>query len=166
MPYVYACEARERNDVLYAKEVHFIRENPSGGQPESVLEADFDIVHKETALMVPDAEVLKVVEEVLDELPPLKAAGFYFVVNHAGIADLILDSCRVPTDVRNGVMVTLSSLGRGTSFATIRNVLKLKFRLQRSVLDELSIFNVQGKSFLFFSFFSFVLSFFLLEKGN
>ncbi|KAI7849877.1 kinase-like domain-containing protein [Circinella umbellata] len=121
------------------------RENPSGGQPESVLEADFDIVHKETALMVPDAEVLKVVEEVLEELPPLKVAGFYFVVNHAGIADLILDSCRVPTDVRNGVMVTLSSLGRGTSFGTIRNVLKLKFRLQRSVLDELSIFNVQGE---------------------
>ncbi|KAI9261602.1 kinase-like domain-containing protein [Phascolomyces articulosus] len=120
------------------------RENPSGGQPEAVLEADFDIVHKETALMVPDAEVLKVVEEVLEELPPLKSAGFYFVINHAGIADLILDSCRVPTDVRNGVMVTLSSLGRGTSFATIRNVLKLKFRLQRSVLDELSIFNVQG----------------------
>ncbi|KAI8137092.1 kinase-like domain-containing protein [Fennellomyces sp. T-0311] len=121
------------------------RESPSGGQPEAVLEADFDIVHKETALMVPDAEVLKVVEEVLEELPPFKSAGFYFVINHAGIADLILDSCRVPTDVRNGVMVTLSSLGRGTSFATIRNVLKLKFHLQRSVLDELSIFNVQGE---------------------
>lgn len=108
------------------------------------MEADFDIVHKETALMVPDAEVLKVVEEILEELPPFKSGGFYFMINHAGIADLILDSCRVPTDIRKGVMVALSSLGRGTSFATVRNVLKLKFHLQRSVLDELSIFNVQG----------------------
>ncbi|KAI9320676.1 kinase-like domain-containing protein [Dichotomocladium elegans] len=120
------------------------RENPSGGQPEAALEADFDIVHRDTALMVPDAEVLKVVEEVLEELPPFKSGGFYFIVNHAGIADLILDSCRVPTDIRKGVMVALLSLGRGTSFATVRNVLKLKYHLQRSVLDELSIFNVQG----------------------
>lgn len=110
------------------------------------MEADFDIVHKDTAPMVPDAEVLKVVEEVLEELPPFKCSGFYFVVNHAGIADLILDSCRVPPDCRKGVMVVLSSLGRDTSFATVRNVLKLKFHLQRSILDELSIFNVQGKA--------------------
>lgn len=120
-------------------------ENPSGGQPESVLEADFDIVHRETTPMVPDAEVLKVVEEVLEEFPPFKSGNFHFVINHTGIADLILDNCRIPADCRKGVMVALSSLGRGTSFATIRNVLKLKFHLQRSVLDELSIFNIHGK---------------------
>ncbi|KAG0168524.1 hypothetical protein DFQ29_010105, partial [Apophysomyces sp. BC1021] len=120
------------------------RENPAGGQPESVLEADFDIVHKDTTPMVPDAEVLKVVEEVLEELPPYKNGRFYFLLNHSGITDLILDSCRVPIDVRKGVMVALSSLGRNTSFSSVRNVLKLKFHLQRSVLDELSIFNVQG----------------------
>ncbi|ORZ07124.1 kinase-like domain-containing protein [Absidia repens] len=120
------------------------RENPSGGQPEAVLEADFDIVHRETALMVPDAEVLKVVEEILEELPPYKKGGFHFMINNASITDLILDNCRVPTDVRKGVLVTLSSLARGTSFSTVRNVLKLKFHLQRSVLDELSLFNIQG----------------------
>ncbi|RCH92872.1 hypothetical protein CU098_002849, partial [Rhizopus stolonifer] len=122
------------------------RENQSGGQPEAVLEADFDIVHKETAaFMVPDAEVLKVVEEVLDELPPYKNGNFYFMINHANIADLILDSCRVPPDIRKGVLVALSSLGRVPSFAAVRNVLKLKFHVQKSVLDELSLFNIQGE---------------------
>ncbi|KAI9476503.1 MAG: kinase-like domain-containing protein, partial [Benjaminiella poitrasii] len=122
------------------------RENPSGGQPEAVLEADFDIVHKETAPMVPDAEVLKVVEEVLEELPPYKRnGGFYFMVNHTGVTDIILDACRVPPDIRKGVLVALSSLGRAPSFATVRNVLKLKYHLQRSVLDELSMFNVHGE---------------------
>ncbi|RCH86413.1 hypothetical protein CU097_007390 [Rhizopus azygosporus] len=121
------------------------RENQSGGQPEAVLEADFDIVHRETAApMVPDAEVLKVVEEVLEELPPYKNGGFYFMVNHTNIADLILDSCRVPPDIRKGVLVALSSLGRAPSFAAVRNVLKLKFHLQRSALDELSSFNIHG----------------------
>lgn len=120
------------------------RENPSGGQPEAVLEADFDIVHKETASMVPDAEVLKVVEEVLEDLPPYKNGGFYFMINHSGITDIILDCCRVPPDVRKGVLVALSSLGRAPSFAAVRNVLKLKYHLQRSVLDELSMFNVHG----------------------
>ncbi|KAI8373908.1 kinase-like domain-containing protein [Blakeslea trispora] len=121
------------------------RENPSGGQPEAVLEADFDIVHKETAPMVPDAEVLKVVEEVLEELPPYKNGGFYFMINHTGITDLILDSCRVPPDIRKGVLVALSSLGRAPSFAAVRNILKLKYNLQRSVLDELSMFNTHGE---------------------
>ncbi|KAL0075948.1 kinase-like domain-containing protein [Phycomyces blakesleeanus] len=120
------------------------RENSTGGQPESVLEADFDIVHKETALMVPDAEVLKVVEEVLEDLPPYKNGRFYFLLNHASITDIILDNCRVPDHIRKGVLVALSSLGRTTSFATVRNVLKLKFHLQRSILDELSMFHMQG----------------------
>lgn len=110
-----------------------------------MLEADFDIVHRDTAPMVPDAEVLKVVEEILEELPPYKKGGFHFMINNASITDLILDNCRVPTDYRKGVLVTLSSLARGgTSFATVRNVLKLRFHLQRSVLDELSLFNIQG----------------------
>ncbi|KAI8080591.1 kinase-like domain-containing protein [Thamnidium elegans] len=121
------------------------RENQSGGQPEAVLEADFDIVHKETTPMVPDAEVLKVVEEVLEELPPYKNGGFYFIVNHTGITDIILDTCRVPPDIRKGVLVALSSLGRAPSFAAVRNILKLKYQLQRSVLDELSMFNVSGE---------------------
>lgn len=121
------------------------RENQSGGQPEAVLEADFDIVHKDAAPMVPDAEVLKVVEEVLEELPPYKNNRFYFMINHTGITDIILDSCRVPPDIRKGVLVALSSLGRAPSFAAVRNVLKLKYHLQRSVLDELSMFNMHGE---------------------
>ncbi|KAI8983703.1 kinase-like domain-containing protein [Pilobolus umbonatus] len=121
------------------------RENPNGGQPISVLEADFDIVHTETTPMVPDAEVLKVVEEVLEELPPYRNGGFYFMVNHTSITDLILDNCRVPPDVRKGVLAAMYSLGRVSSFAAVRNVLKLKFHLQRSILDELSLFNIYGE---------------------
>ncbi|KAI8975061.1 hypothetical protein BDF20DRAFT_988622 [Mycotypha africana] len=121
------------------------RENPSGGQPEAILTADFDIVHKKTSPMVPDAEVLKVVEEVLEDLPPYKKGGFCFMVNHTGITDMILDNCRVPPDIRKGVLVILSSLGGSTSFSGVRNLLKLKYHLQRSVLDELSMFNIQGE---------------------
>jgi translation initiation factor 2-alpha kinase 4 len=120
------------------------RENPSGGQPEAVLEVDFDIVHRETTSMVPDAEIIKIVEEVLEELPPYKNGAFYFIVNHANITDAILESCRIPSDMRMGVLTALSSLGRGPSFANVRNGLKLKFQLQRSTLDELSLFNTSG----------------------
>lgn len=120
------------------------RENPSGGQPEAVLEVDFDIVHRETTSMVPDAEIVKIVEEVLEDLPPYKNGAFYFIINHANITDVILESCRVPSDIRRGVLTALSSLGRGPSFANVRNGLKLKFQLQRSTLDELSLFNVSG----------------------
>ncbi|KAI8582596.1 hypothetical protein K450DRAFT_226018 [Umbelopsis ramanniana AG] len=120
------------------------RENPSGGQPEAVLEVDFDIVHRETTSMVPDAEIIKIVEEVLEDLPPYKNGAFYFIINHANITDAILESCRIPSDMRRGVLTALSSLGRGPSFANVRNGLKLKFQLQRSTLDELSLFNVSG----------------------
>ncbi|KAH8550420.1 kinase-like domain-containing protein [Umbelopsis sp. PMI_123] len=120
------------------------RENPSGGQPEAVLEVDFDIVHREATSMVPDAEIIKIVEEVLEDLPPYKNGAFYFIINHANITDAILESCRIPSDMRRGVLTALSSLGRGPSFANVRNGLKLKFQLQRSTLDELSLFNVSG----------------------
>ncbi|GAB5588590.1 eukaryotic translation initiation factor 2-alpha kinase [Umbelopsis nana] len=120
------------------------RENPSGGQPEAVLEVDFDIVHRETTAMVPDAEIIKIVDEVLEDLPPYKNGAFYFIINHANITDVILESCRIPSDIRRGVLTALSSLGRGPSFANVRNGLKLKFQLQRSTLDELSLFNTSG----------------------
>ncbi|KAI9015775.1 kinase-like domain-containing protein [Phycomyces nitens] len=120
------------------------REDFFGGQPESVLEADFDIVHRDTTLMVPDAEVLKVVEEVLEDLPPYKNEGFYFLLNHANITYYILDTCRIPDMVKQSVLVTLSSLGRSTSFASVRNELKIRHGLQRSMLDELSMFHMQG----------------------
>lgn len=94
--------------------------------------------------MVPDAEVIKLVEEVLEEFPPYKNGGFCFLINHTDIVEAILDSCRIPVDMRRAVSFELTPLSQGSSFTPIRSQLKIRFQLPRSVLDELERFNVQG----------------------
>ncbi|RUS33243.1 hypothetical protein BC938DRAFT_472418 [Jimgerdemannia flammicorona] len=137
-----------KKDLVELKRYAFdrvYRENPFPGQPESILEADFDVVHETSnSPMVPDAEVVKLVEEVLEEFPPYKNGGFYFLINHAGITEAILDSCRIPVDMRRAVSLELTRLGRVSSFSLVRNQLKIKLQLPRSALDELERFHVQG----------------------
>src|SRR4051812_8629133 len=80
--------------------INSLREKVPGVQPRAVHAIDFDIVHTNTSPMVPDAEVIKVVEEILDEFPPYKSGGFCFLINHVGITDAIFDSCHVPLESR------------------------------------------------------------------
>src|SRR5690606_19271035 len=105
----------------------------------------FDIVHNTPCLMVPDAEVIKLVDEVLNEFPPFRNNhGFSFFISHVSIIEAIFDCCRIPPEVRNGVYTVLEQLGRGQSMAQIRNTLMMKYHLPRSVLDELELFDKRG----------------------
>lgn len=58
------------------------RENPlAGGQPRAVLEVDFDIVSPERTVAA-EAEVLAVIEELLDDVPGLSSENWVFHLNH------------------------------------------------------------------------------------
>ena len=73
------------------------REASAGGAPRSNREADFDIVsHDAKDLSLKEAEVIKVMDEVLDELPAFNGVPMCFHVSHNDLLDTILDFCRVP----------------------------------------------------------------------
>ncbi|KAF9926747.1 hypothetical protein FBU30_003741 [Linnemannia zychae] len=138
-----------RNGITQLKRFCFgrvYRENTVGGQPQIVYEVDFDIVHNTPNLMVTDAELIKVVDELLEEFPPYKSInGVFFLVNHTTVVEAIFDNCRIPSEIRSGVYTILGQLGRQYQhMSQVRNHLMSVYHLPRSVLDELELFDRKG----------------------
>ncbi|KAK5827528.1 hypothetical protein F5H01DRAFT_98323 [Linnemannia elongata] len=138
-----------RNGITQLKRFCFgrvYRENTVGGQPQIVYEVDFDIVHNTLNPMVTDAELIKVVDELLEEFPPFKATnGVFFLVNHTQVVEAIFDNCRIPSEIRPGVYTILGQLGRQYQhMSQVRNHLMSVYHLPRSVLDELELFDRKG----------------------
>ncbi|RIB06418.1 kinase-like domain-containing protein [Gigaspora rosea] len=135
-----------RNNITDLKRYTFdrvYRENITG-QPRIVNEADFDIIHSTPAPMVAEAEIIKVVDEVLEEFPPLKTNNYCFLVNHTSIVETIFDWCRIPVEIRRGVYNLLSQLDKKYTMNQIKIQLAEKYDLPRSVLDELVLFDIRG----------------------
>ncbi|KAF9400248.1 hypothetical protein BGX21_004672 [Mortierella sp. AD011] len=138
-----------RNGITQLRRFYFgrvYRENTVGGQPQIVHEVDFDIVHNTHNLMVTDAELIKVVDEILEDFPPFKASnGVFFLVNHTMVVEAIFDNCRIPSEIRSGVYTILGQLGRQYQhMSQVRNHLLSVYHLPRSVLDELELFDRKG----------------------
>ncbi|CAG8493093.1 10838_t:CDS:2, partial [Racocetra fulgida] len=92
-----------------------------------VNEADFDIIHSTPAPMVAEAEIIKVVDEILEEFPPLKTNNYCFFVNHTSIVETIFDCCRIPEDIRRGVYNLLGQLDKKFLFDIRGNSLTIKY---------------------------------------
>lgn len=99
------------------------RENPAGGQPRSHAEVDFDIISYDSLdLALKEAEVLKVIDEIVDAFPSLRKDQMCYHVNHSDLLDLIMEFCRVDAAHRPAVAEILSKLNTGHWFwPRIRN---------------------------------------------
>jgi translation initiation factor 2-alpha kinase 4 len=107
----------------------------AGGQPRSVLEVDFDIVAPEKTPAA-EAEVLGVVDEILEELPGFNASEWVIQISHGTVLDLLLD--RVPKHRRAHVFAAIGKLNSAAkSTATQGRVLLSTLNLPRSITDEL-----------------------------
>ncbi|KAF1998899.1 kinase-like protein [Amniculicola lignicola CBS 123094] len=102
------------------------RDSPSGGSPRSNGEADFDILSYDTLdFALKEAEVLKVVDEVIDAFPPLSSAQMCFHINHADLLDMIVDFCQINVAQRPVVKEVISKLNIGKfNWQTVRNELR------------------------------------------
>ena len=125
------------------------RENTAGGQPRIISEVDFDIVHSSSARMIAEAEIIKIVDEILLEFPPIKSVNYVFYVNHANILEIIFDCCRIPEDVSRGVCGLLGQLDKKCSMSQIKTQLMNKYHLSKMVLDELALFDFRGMYCIF-----------------
>ncbi|XP_024543918.1 histidine--tRNA ligase, cytoplasmic-like [Selaginella moellendorffii] len=84
------------------------RDNPSRGRYREFYQCDFDIAGQFSA-MIADAEVIKVVVELLDSLD----VGDYQVkVNHRKLLDLVLASCGVPEDKFKSICSAIDKLDK------------------------------------------------------
>ncbi|KAJ1652233.1 eukaryotic translation initiation factor 2-alpha kinase [Dispira simplex] len=136
-----------RNKIQELKRFSFdkiYKENTVGGQPRQIYEVDFDSVWSHPTNPVGGAEVLKVVDEVFEDLPVYHSKPLLFVVNHTILLDVMFDHLRIPTELYRPVCAFLRQLGLSLSMAQVRQNLLAQLHIPRTVLDAMEQFNVQG----------------------
>jgi translation initiation factor 2-alpha kinase 4 len=120
------------------------RETIVGGAPQSSGEVDFDIVsHDALDLALKEAEVIKVLDEIIDEFPGVAMAQMCFHLNHADLLDLIMDFCRISIPQRQAVKEQISRLNiLDFNWAKIRNELRSPaLAVPSTSLDDMSRFD-------------------------
>ena len=118
----------------------------SGGQPQSVGEVDFDIVSDSLDLALKEAEVIKVIDEIVTCFPSLAATQMCFHINHSDLLNLIFEFCRIEHDMRPAVAEALSKLNiQQWNWQKIRNELRSPLIGVATIsLDDLQRFDFRG----------------------
>ena len=120
-----------------------------GAQPSSHPEVDFDIISHDTKdLALKEAEVIKVIDEVVDAFPSLTSAQMCFHINHSDLLEIIMEFCRIGVPQRGAVKEIVSKLHvQDWTWQKIRNSLRApSLGVSSTSLDELSRFDFRGPS--------------------
>lgn len=87
------------------------RDKQDTGQPQMFGEVDFDIVSSDTLdLALKEAEVLKVLDEIIHTFPSLTATPMCFHVGHSDLLNLIYEHCGIEPACRRAASDVLSKL--------------------------------------------------------
>jgi translation initiation factor 2-alpha kinase 4 len=120
------------------------RDSYTGGAPRSNGEADFDILSYDALdLALKEAEVLKVLDEVIEEFPSLDSTPMCFHLNHADLLEIIMDFCRIGIPQRPQVKEVLSKLNiQKFNWQKIKNELRApEIGVSSTSLDDLARFD-------------------------
>ena len=113
-------------------------------QPKIFGEVNFDIVSEYSLnLALHEAEVVKVIDEVLDTFPSLASVQMCYHINHARLLDAILRSCDVEASKWPAAKETISKLHTGGwTWAKVRHELRgPSIAIAATSLDELERFD-------------------------
>lgn len=120
------------------------RESQADGHPRMVGEVDFDIVSDNSLdLALREAEVIKVIDEIIDGIPSLAEANVLYHISHSDLLSAILSWCKVPDEKAASVKQTISKLNVGQwSWARIKSELRSSdLAIPSTCLEDLSRFN-------------------------
>lgn len=115
-----------------------------GGAPRSHGEVDFDIIsYDDDDIALHDAEVMKVVDELIDDIPALTEAKMCYHISHSVLLDAILDFCQIDRRDWTSVKESLSKLNfHQWTWAKVRSELRSPLLgIPSTALDELSQFD-------------------------
>ncbi|XP_064621826.1 eIF-2-alpha kinase GCN2-like isoform X2 [Lineus longissimus] len=79
-----------------------------GLHPRELTEAAVDIVTPNQGNLVPEAEVLHIIHEIIHEFPPLKDRNYYLRVNHTALMRGILMHCGIADELHNDVVTIIN----------------------------------------------------------
>ncbi|KAJ5573630.1 uncharacterized protein N7459_008057 [Penicillium hispanicum] len=120
------------------------RESTHGSEPRTHREVDFDIVsHNTLDLALKEAEVIKVLDEIIEEFPPLRSAHMCFLINHSDLLQLIMEFCRITPSQIPLVKDVISKLNVGKwTMQKIRSELRSpSIGVASTSLDDLARFD-------------------------
>ncbi len=122
------------------------RESLLGGEPKEIGEIDFDIVsYSSSDLALKEAETIKVLDEIIQECPPLKASMLCFHLNHSDLLNLVLDFCKINSSQELATKEAISRLNTGHwTWEVIRNELQASTNISSASLEDLVRFNFRG----------------------
>ncbi|KAJ6155612.1 hypothetical protein N7470_006178, partial [Penicillium chermesinum] len=123
------------------------RESTHGSEPRSHREVDFDIMSYNTLdLALKEAEVIKVLDEIIEEFPPLRNGSMCFLVNHSDLLQLIMEFCRISSAQIPMVKDALSKLhvGNQTMQKTRSELRSPAIGVASTSLDDLAQFDFRG----------------------
>ncbi|KAI9646734.1 eukaryotic translation initiation factor 2-alpha kinase [Ciborinia camelliae] len=87
------------------------RDKHDGAAPQTFSEVDFDVVTSDSLdLALKEAEVIKVLDEIVASFPSLPSSQMCFHINHTDLLGLIFDFCRIEPSIRQAAADTLSKL--------------------------------------------------------
>ena len=113
-------------------------------QPKIFGEANFDIVSENSLnLALREAEVLEVIDEILDAFPSLSSVRMCYHINHGQLLDGILRFCDIEVSKWSAIKETISKLHTGEwSWAKVRHELRgPSIAVAATSLDELERFD-------------------------
>ncbi len=120
------------------------REAYSGGHPKAHGEVDFDIISYDNLdLALREAEVIKIIDEVIDAFPAMASIQMCYHINHSRLLDAILTFCDINPSKRTAVKETISRLNIGQwNWTKIRNELRApSIAVAATSLEELMRFD-------------------------
>lgn len=124
------------------------RDRQDTGQPQSFGEVDFDIVTTDTLdLALKEAEVIKVLDEIVGTFPSVSSSQMCFHVGHSELLQLVFECCRIEPSSRRAVAEILSKLNiMGFTWQKIRSELRSPIvGVSATSLDELQRFDFRGE---------------------
>ena len=120
------------------------RDDHPNAAPKSIVEANFDIVsHNTEDLLLKEAEVLEVIDEIVAAMPSLSVPHMALHLNHWDLLEMILEFCRIDPSVRPAVKDVLSQLNiQNQTWSKLSRELRAPpIGLSPTVLDHLAKFD-------------------------
>ncbi|KAL4238496.1 Eukaryotic translation initiation factor 2 alpha kinase 4 [Mactra antiquata] len=122
----YVTRTNISNIKRYSIERVYRRKKVGGFHPRELIECAFDIVTCSPISLIPDAEVLAIVQDIINEFPPLQQRSYYVRLNHTSLLKSVLLHCGIPEDKHLSAVETLAEVKRDSKLKTkIQSMLSL-----------------------------------------
>ncbi|KAK3700276.1 hypothetical protein RRG08_033554 [Elysia crispata] len=105
--------------------------------PWEPTECAFDIITTSGSL-IPDAEVLSIVQEIINKYPALQTRNYYVRINHMSVLRAVLLHCGIPENVHSKALALLAENNANKKKGLTALETDLGVKLSEQVLSQLS----------------------------